>query len=43
MYLMQPEHRTLVDELGMIRTQMGIKTDRKKVALAWDALDDTIP
>jgi hypothetical protein len=39
--LLQPEHRTLVHELGMIRTQMGGKIDQKMVAAAWDALYDT--
>jgi hypothetical protein len=37
------EQRTLVDELGMIRTQMGSKIDLKMVALACDALYDTTP
>jgi hypothetical protein len=36
--LLQPEQRTLVDELRMIRTQMGSTIDKKIVADAWDAL-----
>jgi hypothetical protein len=39
--LLQPEQRTLVDESGMIRTQMGITIDQKMVAVAWNALYDT--
>jgi hypothetical protein len=38
-----PEQRTLVDESGMIRTQMGSTIDQKMVAVAWDALYDTTP
>jgi hypothetical protein len=33
MCLLQPEQRTLVDELGMIITQMGIAIDQKMAAL----------
>jgi hypothetical protein len=36
--LLQPEHRTVVDKSGMIRTQMGSAVDQKMVAAAWDAL-----
>jgi hypothetical protein len=32
------QNRTLVDELGMIRTQMGSTMDQKIVAVARDAL-----
>jgi hypothetical protein len=36
--LLQPEQRTLVDELGTIRTQMGSTIDQKMVAVEWNAL-----
>jgi hypothetical protein len=36
--LLQPEQRNVVDESGMIRTQMGSTIDQKMVAVAWDAL-----
>jgi hypothetical protein len=36
--LLQPEHRILVDDLGMIITQTGSTTDQKMVTVAWDAL-----
>jgi hypothetical protein len=39
--LLQPEQRTLVDELGMIRTEMESTVDKKMVAIAWAALYDT--
>jgi hypothetical protein len=39
--MLQPEQRTLVDELGMIRTQMGSTVDQNLVAVAWDVLYDT--
>jgi hypothetical protein len=35
-----PEQRTLVDDLGMTKTQMGSITDQKMVAVAWDTLYD---
>jgi hypothetical protein len=34
LYLLQPEQRTLVDESGMVRTQMGSTIDQKMVAAA---------
>jgi hypothetical protein len=39
--MLQPEHRILVDGLGMIRTQVGSTIDQKMVAVAWEALNDT--
>jgi hypothetical protein len=33
----------MVDESGMIRTQMGSTTDQKMVTAALDALQDTTP
>jgi hypothetical protein len=39
--LLQPEQRSLVDESGMVRTQMGSTVDQKVVAVAWDALYET--
>jgi hypothetical protein len=42
-YLLNPEQRTVVDELGMIRTQMGSGIDQRIVAVAWDALYDITP
>jgi hypothetical protein len=42
MCLLQREQRILVDESGMIRTQMGSTIDQKMVAVAWDAWYDTI-
>jgi hypothetical protein len=39
--VLQPEQRMLVDELGMIRTEMGSTVDKKMVAVAWGALYDT--
>jgi hypothetical protein len=36
--LLQPEQRNVVDESGMIRTQMGSTIDQEMVAVAWDAL-----
>jgi hypothetical protein len=35
---MLTEQRTLVDELGMIETQMVSTLNKKVVAVAWDAL-----
>jgi hypothetical protein len=40
--LLQPEQRTLVDESGKIRAQMGSTTEQKMVAVTWEALYDTI-
>jgi hypothetical protein len=40
---MEPERRTLVDESGMIRTQMESATDQKTVAVAWIAFLDATP
>jgi hypothetical protein len=39
--LLQLQQRTLVDETGMIRTEMGNIIEEKMVAAAWDALYDT--
>jgi hypothetical protein len=39
--LLHPEQRTLVDESGIIRTQMKITGDQKIVAVAWEVLCDT--
>jgi hypothetical protein len=39
--LLQPDHATLVDESGIIRTQMGSRTDQKMVAVTWDSLYST--
>jgi hypothetical protein len=39
--MLQPQHRTLVDESGIIITQVGSRIDKKMVAVAWDALYDT--
>jgi hypothetical protein len=39
--LLQPEQRTLVDELGMIRIQTGCTGDQKMVAVVWNALHST--
>jgi hypothetical protein len=39
--VLQPEERTLEDEWGMIRTQMGCTSDQNMVAVAWDDLQDT--
>jgi hypothetical protein len=41
--LLQTEQGTLVDESGMIRTQLGSTVDQKMIAVAWDALYDTTP
>jgi hypothetical protein len=41
--MLQPEYRTLVDESGMIRSQVGSAIHEKMVAVAWDALYDTTP
>jgi hypothetical protein len=41
--LLQEEHRTLMDESGIIITQMGMTVDKKMVTVAWDALYDTTP
>jgi hypothetical protein len=41
--LLQQEQRTLVDESGIIRTQMGNTIDQKMVVVAWDILNDNIP
>jgi hypothetical protein len=38
MCLLQSEERTLMDESGMNRTQMGSTIDQKMVIVAWDAL-----
>jgi hypothetical protein len=35
--------RTLVDELGMIRTQMGMQNRTENGRSEWDALYDTTP
>jgi len=35
--------RALGDELGMIRTQMGMHNRSENVRSAWDALYDTTP
>jgi hypothetical protein len=43
MSLLQPEHRQLVDESGMIRAQMESIIDQKMATVAWDALYDTTP
>jgi hypothetical protein len=43
MSLLQPEQRTLMDESGMITTQMGSTVDQKMVAVAWGALYETTP
>jgi hypothetical protein len=43
MYKNNTEQRTLVDESGMIRTQMGSTIDQKMVAVAWGTLYDTTP
>jgi hypothetical protein len=39
--LLQPEQRSLVDESGMIRTQMERKADQKMVEVSNDSLFDT--
>jgi hypothetical protein len=36
--LLQPEQRTLVDESGLIKTQMGSTVNQKMVIVAWGAL-----
>jgi hypothetical protein len=36
----QPEQRSLKDESGMMRTQMGSIIDLNMVTVAWDALYD---
>jgi hypothetical protein len=41
MFLLQQEQRTVVDESGIIRTEMGSTVDQKMVAAAWDALYNT--
>jgi hypothetical protein len=41
--LLQPEKKNLVDRSGIIRIQIGIATDHKTVAVAWDALYDATP
>jgi hypothetical protein len=41
--LLQPEQRSLVDEPGMIRTQVGSKTYQKMAAVARDAFYGTDP
>jgi hypothetical protein len=41
--LLQPEQKSLVDELGMIRTQMESTIYHKIVAVVWDALYYTTP
>jgi hypothetical protein len=41
--LLQPEQGTLVDESGVITTQMESTIDQKMIAVAWDALCDTTP
>jgi hypothetical protein len=41
--LLHPEQRILVDESGMIITEMGSTIDQKMVAVAWDALYNTTP
>jgi hypothetical protein len=40
---MLQSEKTLVDESGMIRTQMGGTADQKMVAVAWVTLYDTAP
>jgi hypothetical protein len=42
-FLLQPEQRSLVDEPGMIRTQVGSKIYQKMTAVARDALYGTDP
>jgi hypothetical protein len=42
-FVLQPEQRTLVDESGGIITQIGRTTDQKVVAVARNALYNTIP
>jgi hypothetical protein len=36
--LLQPEQGAVVDEKGMIKTQLGSMIDQKIVTVAWDAL-----
>jgi hypothetical protein len=38
MSLQQSEQKTLLDELGMIRTQIKSTVDQKMAEVAWDAL-----
>jgi hypothetical protein len=43
MSLLQPEQETLVDDSGIIKTQMGSTIYKKMVAVAWDTLYNTNP
>jgi hypothetical protein len=43
LYMLQPEHKTLVNKSGMIIIQTERTIDQKMVAVAWVALYNTSP